>query len=333
LYLDNALHLLHTQYMNLPIEQSEISSDTIRQNLNKAIAGISDSYSDDTSAMYSYFESSGVNNPDLSQIVECALRVIPQDSHLSENAKLKRLSMIVRTLKESKQILSRVILNGSHTDAQKIFALLSVFIEESVSLVNEEKSRIRKMLKAVEWDQVRALRSDEVQYIADHCDPETAVIVKLLFHTGARITSLLELRHDNIRQTSEGHWVAKIIGKKQEYHIVIASHYARKIQSVFPKIGDSSYVFCSLRTGKRIIPDAFRGRLKRILASMPDDYTWVTPHTFRRSFALYLYEEAGVSFEAIANWLSHSDDSITRKYLNPELNVEKILKDLPPLSL
>lgn len=89
-------------------------------------------------------------------------------------------------------------------------------------------------------------------------------------------------------------------------------------------------VFPSRRGGAFLTPNGFRNRLRKVTKLLTEetgqDWSWITPHSFRDTAATRLAEAHGV--EAAAMLLGHSSPSITEKhYFDRDRTIKKFVAD------
>jgi hypothetical protein len=308
-----------------------LSTERLQTKIREHILNINDSYKSDTAVMCQYFDENHISILSISTLLDYGINVVPSDPTLAFSTIMKRLSMVVRTLKEIQQVVSDDMLENPSLYPNGSFGYLSMVIEESLSQVYAVKNSIRKKhYLTSKWKHDDSLTFEQIKEIVKHCDAETGLIIKLLFHTGARISALLDLRYDQISILTSGDYILELIGKKQSTKVLMSKDYMKQIELVFPRLPDFPYLFYNLRTGGRLNRHVFGLRLQKVIDTHFPDLSWVTPHTFRRSFAHYLYEN-GFRYEAISAYLGHSDSEVTKHYLNPEIDEDFLLNNLPRL--
>ena len=132
---------------------------------------------------------------------------------------------------------------------------------------------------------------------------ETKLIILLLATTGCRISSIPDIRMENINGAEITFTKAK---NNKPYVSIITSEMLECIKRFTNKT--SGFLFTK-SNGKPYTPDGIRMKLKRALGK---DY--VIPHSYRYGIASDLFEN-GVDILAIKEFLNHSSMATTQKYI------------------
>jgi integrase len=294
---------------------------------------VADTYSGDCKVMFKYFESRGNDYPSISDVLDYGLNIVPENTEYSFSTVSKHLSMIVRSLKEIQTIVAREISSSANQYPSGLYGYLCAVVEEAIVQIRSKKNALRQVhLPRVLNTQVRALDHDEIEQMVQAADPQMGLIISLLYHTGARINALLDLRWNDIELLKDGNAIFHLTGKRQKSSVIVLGKYISELMIRFPQMDKKAFVFYNTSTGKKLLPSYFTSNLNKLLTQFGSEYAWVSAHTFRKSLALYLYE-MGISYNEISKYLTHSDISITRHYLNPELDTENLVENLPTLTL
>lgn len=135
-----------------------------------------------------------------------------------------------------------------------------------------------------------------------------ALIVKLLFATGLRVSELCALNRDSIKDRQ-----FVVVGKSKEPRVCfITREIERDIQHYLAMRHDQDRaLFVANQNGQRIKPH----NVQRIFRNLSEKSgVWgVTPHTLRHSFATRLIED-GVDIRFVAAFLGHQSLQTTQKY-------------------
>ena len=135
-----------------------------------------------------------------------------------------------------------------------------------------------------------------------------ALIIKMLFHTGLRISELCALNRDTIHNRQ-----FTVVGKsKYPRSCFITKEIEQEINDYLAMRKDSEpALFIANETGKRVTP----GNIQRVfrMATRAIGMTKVTPHTLRHSFATMMIENK-VDIRFVADLLGHQDLSTTQQY-------------------
>jgi len=135
-----------------------------------------------------------------------------------------------------------------------------------------------------------------------------AIIVKLLFATGLRVSELCALNRDSIK-----HCQFVVVGKSKEPRPCFITREIEKdlARYMATRCDHSPALFVANQTGTRITPHNVQ-RIFRGL-SQKSGIWGVTPHTLRHSFATRLIED-GVDIRYVAAFLGHQSLQTTQRY-------------------
>lgn len=127
---------------------------------------------------------------------------------------------------------------------------------------------------------------------------------QISIETGLRVGDVVALKASAVK--SDGiHFKAQKTGKKGVAKISAA------LRRALPK--GSGYLFPSPRDpSQHITRQALWGRVKRAAKSAGVDLDGVSPHSFRKSFAVELYKDKG--FAAVQSALQHANAATTELY-------------------
>lgn len=134
-----------------------------------------------------------------------------------------------------------------------------------------------------------------------------ALIVKMLFNTGLRISELCALNRDTIRNRQ-----FTVVGKsKHPRPCFITKEIEEDIQAYLEmRTDDNPALFIANETGKRVTP----GNIQRVFRNAAKQMgIRITPHTMRHSFATRMLSDR-VDIRYIAELLGHQDLSTTHQY-------------------
>ena len=135
-----------------------------------------------------------------------------------------------------------------------------------------------------------------------------ALIVKMLFFTGLRVSELCALNRDSIRNRE-----FSVVGKsKNPRPCFITKEIEQDIEDYLAlRLDDNPALFIANETGKRATPGTIQRVFRR--ATKAVGLTKVTPHTMRHSFATRLIDDK-VDIRFVAELLGHQDLNTTRQY-------------------
>ncbi len=149
-----------------------------------------------------------------------------------------------------------------------------------------------------------------------------AVVIELLFATGARVSEIANLRTEDINISTGS---LTIFGKGDKERIIEICNKETlrllyKYQKIFKKrIQDSGGFFLINRLGKKLSDQSIRGIVKN-LSNLAGIQKHITPHVFRHTLATLLLEN-DVDIKYIQSILGHSSIMTTQIYTH--VNREK----------
>lgn len=194
-------------------------------------------------------------------------------------------------------------------------------------------------LKRFDRQLVRPLSAPEVEAILAATDPATQsgrrdhLLFNLLYHTGARVSEALKLRHQDI------HWgppsVVCFHGKgRKERAVPLLKPLAKELKAVLAqKPKEPSALLFENRWGQALSRSGVEKRLnqtvRRAAQQCPSLKTrTVSPHTFRHTTAMRLLQ-ADVDIMVIALLLGHASPTTTHHYIELDLEMkERCLRKL-----
>lgn len=157
-------------------------------------------------------------------------------------------------------------------------------------------------------------------------------IFKLLYHTGMRISELVNLTATDIWETGlaqertedgatkEGFCV-RIIGKGNKERIVPLSKVAKNALDLWithrPETPGHSILFINLKTKRKVTPRAIEKKIKTLAKRAKIEKT-VTPHKLRHTFATELLNK-GVNLVDIQALLGHASLATTQIYTHTDV--------------
>lgn len=174
----------------------------------------------------------------------------------------------------------------------------------------------------------KALALDQVQALLDVPDRDTpsglrdAVLLELLYGTGARVSEVLALDVDDVTsQLEDPDLGLRLFGKGRKERIVPLGSYARDALGAWLVRGRPALIAASRRPGPALLLNARGDRLSRqsaynILAAAGERAELgvpVSPHTLRHSFATHLLD-GGADVRVVQELLGHASVTTTQLY-------------------
>jgi len=167
-----------------------------------------------------------------------------------------------------------------------------------------------KSLKIAKPEQAKQqedmLSPGELKRLVTVAGPRTALIIRALYQTAARVSELAGIRLENCRETPEGVKI-RVIGKgKKERFFFMRSDTFQAIRAAYQ---GETYLF-ETSPGRHISRHTISTMIKRAVKKIGRGDSH--PHTFRHSWASINIETTGLA--AVAAYLGHSDTSTTARY-------------------
>lgn len=161
-----------------------------------------------------------------------------------------------------------------------------------------------------------------------------AILLTLLYNTGARLSEITGLRVGEVRL--DRHACVHLHGKGRKERVVpLWRSTARQITAWLERKGhDAQSPVCPNRDGTPLSASGLRRRLavavSRAATKCPSlRGRRISPHTLRHTTAMHLLQ-SGADLSTIALWLGHEDPSTTHAYLEADLAMkEAALNRLP----
>ena len=174
----------------------------------------------------------------------------------------------------------------------------------------------------------KALSVDQVQALLDVPDRTTpvglrdAVLLELLYGTGARVSEVCALDVDDVSsQLDDPDLGLRLFGKGRKERIVPLGSYARAAIGDWLVRGRPTFIARAARPGPALLLNARGGRLSRqsafnVLAECAERAQLgvpVSPHTLRHSFATHLLD-GGADVRVVQELLGHASVTTTQIY-------------------
>lgn len=160
------------------------------------------------------------------------------------------------------------------------------------------------------------LYQQEVDRVLAALMPQNQLIVRVMLHTGMRLSDALELRSDGL--STSGWYVEGKTGKKRRYGI------PRPLLDAILKQARWGWAFPGRKLGRHKTRQAVWKDIKRASKAfrLPQN---VGAHSMRKVYAVRLLKKYG-SIEKVQRNLNHSSSSITAIYAIADLLLDRKLK-------
>lgn len=174
----------------------------------------------------------------------------------------------------------------------------------------------KKLQKGGEIVTTEYLLNREVLRVLAALMPQNQLIVRLVLHTGMRISDALELRTDQLKPT--GWYVEKKTGKRRRYGI------PRPLLEEIRAQAGPVWAFPGQAPGRHKTRQAVWADVKRAARAfrMPQN---VGTHSFRKAYAVGLMEKYG-DIRRVQRNLNHSSPSVTAVYAMADVLLERRLR-------
>ncbi len=178
----------------------------------------------------------------------------------------------------------------------------------------------KRLPKALSLDQVQALLE-----VPDRTTPvglRDAVLLELLYGTGARVSEVCSLDVDDVTaQLDDPDLGLRLFGKGRKERIVPLGSYARSAIGDWLVRGRPGFIAKAARPGPALLLNSRGGRLSRqsafnVLVACAEEAgiaVPVSPHTLRHSFATHLLD-GGADVRVVQELLGHASVTTTQIY-------------------
>lgn len=200
------------------------------------------------------------------------------------------------------------------------FALRDGDAEQNPAVRVSPPKQGKRLPKALSVDQVQALLD-----VPDRTTPtglRDAVLLELLYGTGARVSEVCDLDVDDVSsQLDDPDLGLRLFGKGRKERIVPLGSYARTAIGDWLVRGRPTFIARAARPGPALLLNARGGRLSRqsafnVLAECAERARIgvpVSPHTLRHSFATHLLD-GGADVRVVQELLGHASVTTTQIY-------------------
>ena len=208
---------------------------------------------------------------------------------------------------------------------RKIYSLSKIFtIYQKLGLVKKnlvrELSKTTRINKKVARTIELSIQKEDVIKTINHSTPKTSLIIKALSNTGLRVSELLNITYDDIKDFNEHYFKVKILGKGDKIrYIFLSKSLFHEIRSVYNF--NSPHLFHS-QSGKRLSRTNIYHQISK--AFMKHTSKEATPHTLRHFFSTYKIGTERKDVKSVSNYLGHSRVAITLEmYTHTSLSAEE----------
>jgi len=197
-------------------------------------------------------------------------------------------------------------------------------------------SKYLKDYENIEWDRIKSLIPKKMRKFFTTISEKELKLLKqarfeknetiyqrnnlmldFLFYSGIRVSELVNIKHRDYQEQS-----LRIHGKGNKIRQALLPPFLEK----YLRPGAKGYLFTN-QNGRKILTDKVR-EIIRIRTKLAGLKKWVSPHTFRRSFATLL-DRRKVRMTTIQKLLGHSNLETTAAYIHN--NYQTIYEDYSKL--
>lgn len=161
------------------------------------------------------------------------------------------------------------------------------------------------------------LYQQEVDRVLSALMPQNQLIVKVILHTGMRLSDVLELRSEGL--STSGWYTEKKTGKKRRYGL------PRPLLEAIQEQSGPEWAFPGRRKGTHKTRQAVWKDIKRaaIAFRLPQN---VGAHSMRKVYAVKLMKKYG-RIEKVQRNLNHASSSVTAIYAMADVLLDRKLQD------
>jgi integrase len=300
LYLD-----IYTSFRYpFPMFKPIITNDADLRGAYATLRSLTDSYHNDRKNMFEYFDSIGISSPELKEFLDYAHRIseteIGDGKPYAPSSINAEIGMVLSTLEAARKLLRQYILSEDSSQVEYWLMIASQFDHARDALI---KMRYKLNPKPTVVEEFTALSPDVIQDVISHLDIETALIVKIIFSSGMRLSEILALRWTDLDEVSNTQVRIKIDSGGFQRYVSLPSTIYQEIQFVFPRVPNFEIIFYDVRLVKPIEAPMIRERLLRAVKRMERPFPKVSTMTIRHSFAFYLLNTVGCEVNEVARYL------------------------------
>jgi len=162
-------------------------------------------------------------------------------------------------------------------------------------------------------------KKDVFSLLSSDLSSEILAMISIIYSTGCRIGSLINLRIENINENKNE--IIFLTAKGDKPYISFLTEHTKNLIKNYIKTmkhtnKKSGYLFCK-KNGEKLSTSAMRARLKR---AMKENY--INPHAFRHSVATELVSN-GAELLDVSSFLNHASIVTTQKYIHLSTNLKK----------
>jgi integrase len=300
--------------MSISIFGGAYPSELITTAFNE-LRNVDDSYTIDRVQMFRYFDEHEIAEPSFSDFLDYADYLINHRS--SDGYKYaastinQRIAMISTTLKLARQMIRQeFIMQGVQTGDS--WHILSDRFDKTNQSLMKKRFKINEL--SAEAANLMVLSPDQIQHIVSLCEPETALIIRILFTTGVQIGELLSLSWNSVEVIEEDKVFLTVAKHRAPRRVILPSELYSDLILTFPQLDDYDSVFFDTASLKVHTHGSLRQRMLTALRKSDRTLPEITFQTFRNSFAYYLLTVMQVEITQVSNYMGIQNCNVLKKY-------------------
>jgi integrase len=296
----------------------------LRHKVNLSVEGFTvpvETHSIEERYILRYLRDADIESPSLVDLINLSFNLHSirksTGTHLSPRTVNNRLSAIIGLVNRAQSSLRRGILAGriaGNESAIEHWNELSRVFQAAREKILKNRTRISPTVLSNSSAMRRLLSQEEVRDLIHNADPETAIIIRILYFTGARISELLNIRYSDIELDGDIYFI-NLAGKARR-RVFLCVEYYRELMSVFPPHDQiDEYVFVNSK-GQRVNRTTVVARMKSSAAKCSGELSFVSPGVIRSSFASLMLKIDAMTIEQLSSYLGHSTLTVTYQLIS-----------------
>lgn len=171
--------------------------------------------------------------------------------------------------------------------------------------------------------------TDAIRLVTLETNPRNHAMLRLLYHAGLRVSEVVNLKWEDIRETDKGA-VLDVVGKGEKLrHVVIRKEMYDELRTLSGQVGKDRYVFQS-RKGKAGTQPMDTRQVERMVldaAKRAGIAGNVSPHWLRHSHVSHAIDN-NTDITVVSTSVGHTSLNTTMRYrhLNPEVGSSSGIK-------
>lgn len=243
-------------------------------------------------------------------------------------------NLLTATTKDIRKWISGLSTGGksAKTIARKLSCLKQLFNFLYLEKTRDDNPTLNVEAPKTAKSLPKYLSKEEVKRLLDAAveDPRMNAMLEILYASGLRVSELISLRQNSIRQQN-GEFYLFIKGKGSKERLVPLGSYAQDaLRAYFDEVEIDDYLFPSGKS--HITRQGFGQNLKKLAVTAGVPPSKVSPHVLRHSFASHMLEN-GADLRIVQELLGH--ESIVTTEIYTHIQAEKLhetVKKFHPLS-